>query len=342
MKPPLRHLTGLRVLAVSGALSLLLGLTALLGLSVGPQGIDLLDALREGPGSIGGDILLVARLPRVLLGLIVGGALAGAGVAFQALLRNPLADPYILGVSGGAALGGTLAIAAGLGAGALAAAVLPLAAFAGAVLSVLLLYGLARMGGRLSVYTLLLTGVVFNALAAAIIMFVKTVVSADKAQELLFWLMGRLVYPSSDLLWGLGSYVAVGLAVLFADTGRMNALALGDEGARALGVDVEAAQRRILFAASLVVGAVVSTTGLIGFVGLIVPHAVRLVLGPDHRLLLPAAVLAGASFLAGSDLVARLLFQVFWNESPVGVVTALVGGPLFLWLLRRRAMEGLW
>jgi iron complex transport system permease protein len=342
MSPPLRHLSGTRVLAVSGALALLLGLAALLCLGIGPEGIDLLEALRGGPGTEAGDILLVARLPRVLLALIAGGALAGAGVAFQALLRNPLADPYILGVSGGAALGGTVAIAAGLGAGALGAAVLPVAAFAGAVLSVLLLYGLARVSGRVSVYTLLLTGVVFNAFAAAIIMFVKTVVSADKAQELLFWLMGRLDYPSGDTLWHLGIYVAIGLAFLFVDTGRMNALALGDEAAQALGVDVEATKRRILFAASLVVGAVVSTTGLIGFVGLIVPHAVRLALGPDHRLLLPAAVLAGASFLAVCDLIARLLFQVFWTESPVGVVTAVVGGPLFLWLLRRRAVEGLW
>jgi iron complex transport system permease protein len=277
----------------------------------------------------------------VALAAIAGGALAATGVAFQALLRNPLADPYILGVSGGAALGGTAAIAAGLGAGALGAAFLPLAAFAGAAGSVILLYGLSRIAGRVSTTTLLLTGVVFNAFAAAVIMFVKTVVSAQKAQELLFWLMGRLDYPEAETLLVLGGYVAVGVAVLFLDGGRMNALALGDEGAQSLGIDVEALKRRILFASSLVVGAVVSVTGLIGFVGLIVPHAVRLLLGPDHRLLLPAAALAGAAFLMLSDLVARLLFQVFWTDSPVGVVTAALGGPLFLWLLRRRAVRGL-
>jgi iron complex transport system permease protein len=330
-----------RVLAVSGGLFLLVVASMVLSITVGAEGIDLLDALRS-PGSAAGNILFVVRLPRVILATIVGAALAASGASFQALLRNPLADPYILGVSGGAALGGTVAIAAGIGWDAPGgAALLPLSAFIGAVLSVLLLYSLSRIGRRVSTYTLLLTGVVFNAFAASLITFVKTILAADKAQDLLFWLMGRLVDAKAPMLIALGAYVGVGLLVLLADTGHMNALALGDEGARSLGLDVERVKRRILFSASLVVGAVVSVTGLIGFVGLIVPHIIRLWLGPDHRLLLPASALAGAAFLTLADLLARLLFPLFWSESPVGVITAAVGGPLFLWLLRRRASRGL-
>ena len=335
-----RPLTWSRVVVVCGALVLVLFAVCALSASLGPEGIDLLDALRSGPGTPGGDILFVARVPRLILAAIVGAALAAAGVAFQALLRNPLADPYVLGVSAGAALGVTLAVAFGLGATVLGAATMPVAAFIGALGTVLMLYGLARASQRISTNTLLLTGVVFNAFAGAVIMFVKSVVAPQKAQELLFWMMGRLDYPTATTLWMLGAYVVVGLVILFLDTSHMNILALGDAGAEALGVATERVKRRVLIAASLVVGAVVSVTGPIGFVGLIVPHAVRLVVGPDHRLLLPAAALAGASFLVLSDIAARLLFNVFSAVSPVGVVTALVGGPLFLWLLRRGARAG--
>jgi iron complex transport system permease protein len=336
----LRHLTLARVLLVCGVLLVVLAASMLVSLVFGTEGIDLFAAWQSGEGTAAGDILFVARLPRLALAAIAGAALAATGVAFQALLRNPLADPYVLGVSAGAALGGTVAVAAGLGATALGAAALPLASFVGAAASVTLLYALARASNRVSTQTLLLTGVVFNAFSGAVILFVKTVVSPQKAQELLFWMVGRLDYPTGRTLVTLGVYVAIGLVVLLLDSARMNTLALGEEGAEALGVSAEAVKKRILIASSLIVGAVVSVTGPIGFVGLIVPHAVRLALGPDHRLLLPASALAGAAFLALSDLVARLLFNVFSADSPVGVVTAILGGPLFLFLLRRSLKQG--
>jgi len=336
----LGHLTAARVVTVCGGLFLLLLLTMVFAVSVGAEGIDIIEAIREGPGSIAGDILFVARIPRLLLAAIAGAALAATGVAFQALLRNPLADPYVLGVSAGAALGGTIAISIGLGGTIIGAATLPIAAFAGAAGTVLVLYGLARISNRVSTHTLLLTGVVFNAFSSAAIMFLRTIISPQKAQELLFWMMGRLDYPSAETLIALGAYCTLGFGLLFLDAGRMNALALGEEGAESLGVAAEAVKKRILIAASLIVCAVVSVTGPIGFVGLIVPHGVRLVLGPDHRLLLPASALAGAAFLVLSDLAARLMFRFFSTDSPVGIVTAIIGGPLFLILLRKNVKKG--
>lgn len=336
----LGHLTAARVVAVCAVLGGLLVLSLLLSVSLGPEGVDLLAVLDGERGSVAADIILQVRLPRLCLAAIAGAALAATGVAFQALLRNPLADPYILGVSAGAALGGSIAVAFGLGATVLGAATLPVWAFAGAIGTVFILYGLARVSNRVSTHTLLLTGVVFNAFSGAAIMYIKTVISSEKAEQLLSWMMGRLDYPSAETLISLSIYVSIGLAVLMYDAGRMNALALGEEGAESIGVNAEAAKKRILFSASLVVGAVVSVTGPIGFVGLIVPHAVRLVLGPDHRLLLPASALAGAAFLALSDLAARLLFNVFYTDSPVGIITAVLGGPMFLYLLRRGMKQG--
>jgi len=277
------------------------------------------------------------RLPRIALAALAGGGLAAVGVAFQAILRNPLAEPYVLGVSGGAALGATIAIVA---AGSIATAwlgfVVPAAALVGGLGATALVYAVAHAGGASSGASILLAGVIVNAIAGALITFIKTLVSASKAQELLFWLMGFLDVPSPLTLLMLVAYVGAGAAVLVADSGRMNLLALGDEPAQHLGVDVRALERRVYFACSLVVGAIVSVTGLIGFVGLVVPHALRRILGPDHRVLVPVSLISGGAMLVLCDLVARLSFQWIGTEPPVGAVTALVGGPLFLLLLRRR------
>lgn len=308
----------------------------LLGLSFGTQPVSIGNAIAD-PASLDRTIILELRLPRVVLAAITGGGLAMVGVAFQSVLRNPLAEPYVLGVSGGAALGATIAILAGLGgAAAFGQPIVPLAALATGMGATALVWGLARAAGRPSGTSILLAGVVVNAIASAAITFLKTLVSASKAQELLFWLMGFLELPHPSVLISVAAYVAIGAAVLFFDAARLNLLALGDEQAAHLGVDVRKLQLRTFFACSLVVGAIVSATGLIGFVGLVVPHALRSLYGPDVRRLLPACVVGGAATLVLCDLVARATFRIFHTEPPVGAVTALLGGPLFLALLRRR------
>ncbi len=324
-----------------GALVLLfaagLAVAIAVGVAYGTEPISLARALFD-PASLDRTIALRVRLPRVLLAAIAGGGLAIVGVAFQAILRNPLAEPYILGVSGGAALGATIALVLGVNALTLfGASIVPLAAFAGGLAATALVYGLARATNRASSTSILLAGIVVNAIASAAITFIKTLVSATKAQELLYWLMGFLDVPSVTALACVAAYVGIGAAILLADAARLNVLALGDEPAQHLGVDVRALERRTFLVGSLVVGAIVSTTGLIGFVGLIVPHALRRVVGPDARVLLPASLFAGGIVLVACDLFARTLFRVLHTEPPVGAITALVGGPIFLALLRRRA-----
>jgi iron complex transport system permease protein len=316
----------------------LLGLLVIsLWLSVvfGAESVSLTRALAD-PTSLDATIVLSARLPRVALAAISGAALACVGVAFQALLRNPLADPYVLGVSGGAATGATLAIVAGAGAySLLGAALVPAAALVGGLGATFLVYAIARAGGEVSGTTIVLAGVIVNAIAASVITFVKTLVSAAKAQELLFWLMGFLDVPSVAQLVSVSIWTVLGLALLGVDAGRLNLLSLGREPAAHLGVEVHRVERRVFFAASAVTGAIVSLTGLIGFVGLVVPHAVRRLVGSDHRIVLPAALLLGASTLVLCDLGARAAFRWLGTEPPVGAVTALIGGPVFLLLLYR-------
>ena len=321
-----------RLCAICGGLGLLLAVSLLASALLGPGGTDLASLFPLDPAqNPEAATFLLVRLPRSILAALVGMALAAVGVAFQSLLRNPLADPFIMGVSGGAALGGSLAMVFAGSLGPLAAlGVQAPAAFVGALLATALVYRLGRVGGRIDATTILLVGVVFNAFASAVIMFVKSVVSATKTQEILFWLMGSLGYRDYASLLGLGLLIFVGLMVLMRSTGAMNAMALGDRGAANLGVEVEACKRRVFVAASLLTGLAVSVSGLIGFVGLIVPHLMRLILGPDHRLLLPASALAGGVFLVLADLGARLLFVALDTEPPVGVVTAFLGGPFFL------------
>jgi iron complex transport system permease protein len=289
-------------------------------------------------------ILLRLRLPRAVLAAIGGAPLAGAGVALQAVMRNPLAEPFVLGVSGGAALGGTLVILAatvaaralGPGAAALASAT-PVAAGAvlGAAATAVLVFGLGRVGGRLVPETALLVGVVFNAFAAGVITLLRLLVPPDQAARLLYWLLGTIGYESGATLLVGGIAVAAALALLVATSARLNLLTLGDEEAAALGVDVRRARAWVFFAASAATGAAVALAGMVGFVGLIVPHLVRRAVGPDHRLLVPGAALFGAAFLVLADALARLAFLPLGTEPPVGAVTAFLGGPFFLWLLRR-------
>ncbi len=326
-----------RFLWINGLLLILLLLCIAAGALLGPGGTDFSALWPLDPNTNPeAATILLARLPRTLLAALVGAALAAVGVSFQALLRNPLADPMIMGVSGGAALGGTLAMVLFGGHLATSLAWQSPAAFIGAALATVLVYRIGRVAGRIDTVTILLVGVVFNAFASAVIMFLKTVVSATKTQEVLLWLMGSLGYREYSTLLYLALGVLIGIGVLFAQANQMNALSVGEQSASHLGVDVERTKILIFFAASLLVALSVSVSGLVGFVGLIVPHLVRLVLGPDHRLLLPASALAGGSFLVLADLCARLLFVPLATEPPVGVITAFLGGPFFLILLRKR------
>lgn len=321
---------------IAGSLALLAVVVAAAAL-LGAEPVSLARAVAD-EGSLDRTILVRVRLPRIALAALAGGGLAAVGAAFQALLRNPLAEPYVLGVSGGAALGATTAIALGLGAsGILGAALIPGAALLGGLSATLLVYGIARGAGGASGTSILLAGVMVNAIAAALITFLKTLVSPSRAQQLLRWLTGFVDLPTSAGLVAASVYVAGGCAVLLADAARLNLLSLGDEPAEALGLDVRALERRVFLASSCVVGAIVSLTGLIGFIGLVVPHTLRRLLGPDHRVLLPLSLAIGAAALVGCDLCARLLFRWLGTEPPVGAVTAILGGPLFLVLLRRSA-----
>ena len=336
----MKRLTAGRVLGVLAALSLLVLGVVVLALGAGPSALSpgevwavLAGDVRDGPAA---DIVLRVRLPRVELGLCVGAALAVAGVLFQALLRNPLADPFVLGVSGGATLGGILVLSLG-GLVGLGHAAVPPAAFAGAILATLLLYAIAGGPGRLSPTTLLLTGVVFNAFASAAIVFLASLAGLTEGASLFLWLIGSLSALRGDVTHLVALFLGLGLLCALPLARGLNLLALGEESASQLGVEVERQKRILLIATSLMVGAAVAAAGLIGFVGLIIPHLLRLVLGPDHRLLIPASALGGAAFLVACDTFARNLPG--GRELPVGAITALAGGPLFLWLLRRHNLR---
>ena len=282
-------------------------------------------------------ILWQVRVPRVLLAFMVGGSLAAVGASLQALLRNPLADPYVIGISSGAALGAAVAVLFGVGFSILSLSVLPFSAFLGALLALLIVYRIAVSYGSFSIHTLLLGGVVLNAIFSALILFLTSLADPYKASGMYAWLMGSLTGPDFQTVLVLAVYLLFGVAVLVSQASALNLLTLGEEAARSLGIEVERVKRVLFAAAALLTGSVVAFSGLIGFVGLIVPHAVRLVFGADHRLLLIASGIVGGIFLMLADTLARTLLSP--TEIPVGVVTALVGGPIFLYLLiqqRRR------
>lgn len=296
-------------------------------LNIGPTTMTLFDhSLLRDP------IIWQTRFPRLLLAFFVGMALASTGATYQTLLRNPLADPYILGVSGGAALGSTIGIVCNL----------PFAGVIGCafVLSGLTIFGIVALASPahgFSADRLLLTGVVCNAFAFAIMMALQSLLPPERAQHVIFLLMGSLATSSPDTLWPLAGIVLGGTWLLVRQSRTLDALAFDDVTAAAVGVDLARIQRRLFMVSSLVVGAAVAVSGLIGFVGLFIPHAVRLVIGTAHRQLLPAAALLGGLLLMLTDTIARSAFAAghFQTELPVGVITALLGAPGFVWLLRR-------
>lgn len=309
-------------LLVSAAAALFIGAVA-----IGPG--DVLSAL-AGSNDTNGTIIRELRLPRVLGAALVGGALAGSGVLLQGLLRNPLADPFVTGTQAGASLGAVIAVALGA-----SAAIVPLASFAGAMLAIVLVWRLARLGGRTTVLTVLLAGVVLTSFAGAVITLV--LLSSDRLslrlRAVLGWLQGGVSVISWSELAVAAVVVASGVALAFLLAPRIDAYAFGEETAAALGIDLDRTTGAVLATTALLTGAAVAIAGLVGFVGLVVPHALRFMLGATHRRLLVASLPAGAAVLVLADLGARTLLAP--AELPAGVITGLVGAPFFLVLLVR-------
>lgn len=279
-------------------------------------------------------ILFDVRLPRLAVGFLVGGTLAAVGVGLQALLRNPLADPYVLGISSGAALGAAVAMLLGIGTAIGGLSALSFAAFIGGLAAIVLVYRIAIESGHLPMPTLLLAGVIINAICSALVMFITSVLDPARAYTMISWLMGTVTAPDGPAFVLLIAATLGGGLALFRQARALNVLTLGEETARALGVEVEQVKRAMFVLSAMMTGAVVSVSGLIGFVGMVVPHAVRMVLGADHRIVMPAAALVGGLFLMAADTVVRTILAP--AEVPVGVVTALVGGPFFVYLLVAR------
>jgi len=290
-------------------------------------------------------VLLAIRLPRAILGLLAGASLAAAGAALQGLFRNPLADPGLIGVSTGAALAAALAIVVGGAAAPLLPDgtirfLVPLAAFAGGLAATFIVYRIARRGGRTDVATMLLAGVALNAIAGAGIGLLIFASTDQELRDLNFWLLGSLAGVTWQRLAIAGPLMLLPLMLFSAASRPLNALLMGEREAGHLGYPVDTVKRRLITLAALSVGAAVALTGVIGFVGLVVPHIVRLSVGPDHRVLLPASMLLGASLLLVADLLARTL--VVPAELPIGILTSCVGGPFFLWLIMRGNALGSW
>jgi iron complex transport system permease protein len=328
-----------RLIVVCAAFGVLAAAVMLWAPTVGSTSISLraaFDGSIPWRENVDAQIFFVARLPRVLAGALVGASLACAGVVLQALLRNPLATPFTLGVSAGAALGAMLAVTWRLDMGALGVSSVPMASFIGAAASTALVYALATSQRRgLSTNVLLLAGVTLNSLFSALILFVQYLADPAESLRTVRWLMGDLDVASYWPLLAALPLVAVSFGVFATLPRAMNLLTVGEDVASARGVDVLRAQRWSFFSASLATGAAVSLGGPIGFIGIVVPHLVRLMVGSDHRVVLPGALLFGAAFTVLCDLAARTVMAPI--ELPIGVITAMIGGPFFLWLLVRRS-----
>lgn len=326
-------------------LVLLTAASGLAGLSLGAFPIPVADAIAGALSPQQGEVLWSIRVPRLLLAGLVGAGMAVSGAALQGLFRNPLADPGLMGISLGAALAvGVLIVFAGSFAGDFFAGYGPLlafaaAAFAGGVLTCLVIFRIARIGGRVSVSHMLLAGIAVNAIAAAGIGLINYVSDDQQLRTLVFWMMGSLngaMWPSAVIGAGL---IVPGIILLFRQAAALNILQLGEEESRYLGLAPDRIKRRVVTGIALCVGTAVALSGAIGFIGLVVPHLIRLTAGPDHRALLPLSALLGASLLMIADTLARTLVSP--AEMPVGILTSLIGGPYFLWLLTRQYRPGI-
>jgi iron complex transport system permease protein len=330
------------LLAVSILVALLIGTIGPIGPG-DPEKISFEDAIRAilklpGVPDKYNDIFWGVRMPRVLLAGLVGAALACAGTSMQAVFRNPMADPYIVGVSSGASLGAVFAGLTGLaGIAVLGSIITPALAFGTAIVTVFVVYSLGTVKGKVYVDTLLLSGVAVAAFLGAIVSFL-IYFQSQEYHRIIFWLLGSLALASWPSVYVLVVAVVVGIVTVFLFSRDLNALLLGEETAHNLGTDPEFLKTLMLVVTAIMTAAAVAFTGVIGFVGLIVPHMVRILVGADHRILVPAATLTGAIFLIWADSIARTIIAP--TELPVGIITALCGGPFFLYLLRRSRTGG--
>jgi len=278
-------------------------------------------------------IIIQIRMPRILASALVGSALAAAGVVYQGIFKNPMADPYVLGVSAGAAVGASLAIVLGMGFALFGMSAVPISAFAGSLIAVFVVYNISRVGPRAPVTTLLLSGMAVSIFLSAIIAVLQ-VIAGERLHAIVFWLMGGFSYVEWKDVWATLPLICLGTGATYVYARDLNILALGEDTAQHLGVDVERVKRLLLVFGSLVTAAAVSISGLIAFIGLVIPHLTRIMIGPDHRVLLPTSIIVGALFLVICDAVARVIVSPI--ELPVGVITALSGGPFFIYLLRKK------
>jgi iron complex transport system permease protein len=332
MKPAVPNLAGRLTVVTLMLLMLLLG-ALLLGLAAGSAGFGLSAVVKSLKGESGAELMNAIiwrlRLPRVLLAALLGATLSLGGMVFQALLRNPLAEPYILGISGGSAIGAIVGILLGL-------ARFPgvwLTAFAGSLATLGLLYLMASGRSMLRGNTLLLSGVMVNAFCSAVILFLVSIAQDSRLHNIIFWLMGDLAAATNQNVISLSATVVPCFIIIFSRSHALNLLTLGNDMARTMGVNIRTTTSLLLVVTSLMVSATVSYCGLVGFVGLVMPHLLRMIWGPDHRLLAPASILGGAAFMVICDMLARTLPEQ--GEMPVGVITALIGAPLFVYLLRK-------
>ncbi|MHC4172838.1 MAG: FecCD family ABC transporter permease [Planctomycetota bacterium] len=321
-----------------------LAVVMLLCASVGTQKIcpgKVLAGPGKGPSqNIDYEIFVGVRLPRVLLAALVGAALACSGVVLQAILRNPLADPYILGISSGAGLGVITAVLSGITWRFWAGSPIAVFAFAGALITVWLVWCIGHFAGRSQATSLLLAGVVVNAFFSAVIMFLTSIAKSEQLRSTIYWLMGNITEKDPAVLLASAVCILAGIIGLFSICHRLNILTLGEYEAKGLGIDTTRTKVVAFGLTAFITAVAVSLSGLIGFVGLIVPHGVRLVLGPDHRQLLPLSAIIGSIFLVTADTLARTVFGQ--EQLPVGVITAIAGGPFFLVLLARYTRKFSW
>lgn len=329
---PLKWITALVLL--SGILIVV----SLIALSVGSSGISfsrILSVISEGSGSSEYSILFKIRLPRIIMGLAIGGALSLSGALLQGMFRNPLVEPYTLGISGGAALGVCLCIILGIKQ-AIGIFSMPVFGFAGSLLVIILVYTLSLRRGILQINGLLLTGVMISFITSSLIMMIMSISRVEDLQGIIFWVMGSLEESNWNLII-LAVIVSIsGLMISYFFCMDLNAFALGEEEAQHLGIPIERTKRILFVLASALTGLSVSMAGIIGFVGLVVPHFVRMFIGSDHRILLAASFLSGASFLIICDTLARTIIAPL--ELPVGVITGILGGSLFVWALSKRGL----
>ncbi len=321
-----------RVLAVSMLTALILAVSIVLGISLGSTGAgaDFWSwALGKSKDPVLEAIVLNIRLPRVMMAALVGAVLSLGGLVFQALLRNPLAEPYILGISGGSAVGAIIGILMGLS----RFPGVSITAFAGSMATLALILMLASERSILKKDSLLLSGVMVNAFCTAVIMFLVSMTQDSRLHNIIYWLMGDLASADISQVRIIGLIVLPCVALIFGLSHAMNLLLMGKEMARTMGVNIAVVTLTLLTVTSLMVSVTVSACGLLGFVGLVIPHLLRLILGPDHRVLVPACIFGGGAYMVLCDVLARVLPQQ--GEMPAGVITAMIGAPLFVILLKR-------